>query len=149
LGEGYNQACSSFSLYRQFMRDLIHKKKGDSYETDAEFYDGNGGIWLHVEVKKSEEGISAVATSIEACGSLQDLPDKFAKELEYVLDVSPRYLWLVGPGSIDPPAYVYQVKVSGLSASLRKMDRLPSPPHGMNWPERSRPSCPARLAQIR
>jgi hypothetical protein len=30
LGEGHNQACSSFSLYRQFTRDLIHKKKGGS-----------------------------------------------------------------------------------------------------------------------
>ena len=128
MGEGYNQARSSFSLYRQFTRDLVHKTKGGSYETDAEFYDESGRIWLHVEVKKSAKEINAVAASIEACGSLQDLPAKVAKELEYVLDLSPRYLWLVGPGSIDPAYYVYEVKVSLPPASLYRMTRLPGPP---------------------
>ncbi len=52
LDLGYKQEYSAFSFYRTFSRDLISKKAGGSYETDAEFYDKYGKLYLHVEVKR-------------------------------------------------------------------------------------------------
>lgn len=49
----YDRNRSSFSRYRQFTRDLIAKRQGQSYETDAEFYDSTGQIHLQLEAKGS------------------------------------------------------------------------------------------------
>ncbi|HEV2070078.1 MAG TPA: hypothetical protein VGR26_09820 [Acidimicrobiales bacterium] len=38
LDRGYDRARSTFSLSRKFSRDLIAKRAGVSYETDAEVY---------------------------------------------------------------------------------------------------------------
>ena len=38
LGQGYDPKRSSFSRYRKYSRDLITKRAGAGYETDAEFY---------------------------------------------------------------------------------------------------------------
>lgn len=58
LDFGYSKAHSSLSLYRTFTRDLINKKQGVSFETDAEFYDGEGNIYLHIEAKKDARQVS-------------------------------------------------------------------------------------------
>lgn len=49
----YDKNRSSFSRYRLFTRDLIAKRQGQSYETDAEFYDSAGEIHLQLEAKGS------------------------------------------------------------------------------------------------
>ena len=128
LALGYDQASSSFSLYRTFSRDLNFKKNGGSYETDAEFYDRGGGLYLHVEVKKDSKETEAVVNGLNSTGSLDGLNSTQLKELEYVLDLKPRYLWIVGPGSADPEKYVYSVKVEGLEAKFERMGRLPLAP---------------------
>jgi hypothetical protein len=125
---GYNQALSSFSLYRQFSRDLIFKKAGAWYETDAEFYDSESGLYLHIEVKKSPKETKAVTQSLNLDGSLSGLSKSHAKELEYVLDLKPGYLWIVGPGTVEPGKHVYSVNVYGLNAEFTPLQQLPNPP---------------------
>jgi hypothetical protein len=49
------------------------------------------------------------------------------KELEYVLDLAPRYLWIVGPGSVDPPTHVFHVTVDGQNARFERVGALPGP----------------------
>lgn len=56
------------------------------------------------------------------------MPLTAATEIEYVLDLAPQYLWIVGPGSVDPPRHVFAVTVDGNGASFRGMDGLPEPP---------------------
>lgn len=56
------------------------------------------------------------------------MPANLAKEIEYVLDLAPRYLWVVGPGSIDPAHYVFAVEVDGLNAVFSPIDDVPRPP---------------------
>ena len=129
LGHGYGPEACSFSLYRKFGRDLIRKRAGVSYETDAEFYDHDGSIHLQIEAKASERKTAALAAAIEEHGMLTDLPASAAKEIEYVLDLSPRFLWIVGPGSVDPPKHVYAVEMRGpLNASFTSLPGLPVPP---------------------
>lgn len=129
LRGGYSRARSSFSLYRTFTRDLIAKRAGGTYETDAEFYDHDGRVYLQIEAKASKEQTEALARAIERHGALTELPRGAAKEVEYVLDVAPTYLWVVGPGSVDPALHVYEVAVTGPSnATFTPHDGLPRPP---------------------
>jgi hypothetical protein len=37
------------------------------------------------------------------------MPTNVVKEVEYVLELRPRYLWLVGPGTVEPEAHVWRV----------------------------------------
>jgi hypothetical protein len=126
---GYDARASSFSLYRKFRRDLISKRIGQSYETDVEFYTADGSIHLQIEAKASERQTVALASAIETHGSLTALPTRAAKEIEYVLDLSPQFLWIVGPGTLDPPRFVYEVRVDGSrNASFSPLPALPPPP---------------------
>lgn len=128
LDGGYDPGRSSFSLYRKFGRDLIVKRCGQSYETDAEFYDRSGAVHLQIEAKASSRQTQALAAAIVAHGQLDELPTAAAKEIEYVLDLQPRFLWVVGPESIQPAKNVFMVSVSGDNASFTPIDSLPAPP---------------------
>jgi hypothetical protein len=125
---GFDHTARSFSRYRSFQRDGLTEGAGQSYETDAEFYEPGGAVYLQVEAKASPTQTAQLAGSIEKHGILRELPAKIAKEIEYVLDLSPRYLWVVGPGSIDPARYVYAVHVSGTDARFEPIADVPLPP---------------------
>jgi hypothetical protein len=125
LNCGYSAMPRSFSRYRTFSRDLITKSLGQSYETDAEFYDESGEVYLQIEAKASPTQTNSLAAAIRSHGQLSELPGKLAKEIEYVLDIQPHYLWVVGPGAIDPPAHVFQVSVEGLNATFTSVGRMP------------------------
>lgn len=129
LAGRYDPARSSFSLYRTFTRDLIVKRAGGSYETDAEFYDDGGDVYLQVEAKASAKQTEALARAIEVHGALTELPDSAAKEIEYVLDLAPKYLWVVGPGSVEPAEHVYEVEMAGpTNAAFTPRTGLPPAP---------------------
>jgi hypothetical protein len=122
---GYDLALSRFSFYRKFSRNLLTKRAGGSYETDAEFDDGDGHLHLQIEAKREPREVDRLAAQLDAAGSLTELPPGTVKEIEYVLDLAPKYFWLVGPGSIDPARYVYAVEVNGLNARFLAIDEVP------------------------
>jgi hypothetical protein len=114
----------SLSLHRTFQRDCVVKKRGQSYETDAEFYAADGAVVLHLEAKKTNAEITRIATALDRCKTLGQLPSSCAKELDYVLDISPQYLWLVAPGFVDPERYVYAVRVSDTKLQCQRLASL-------------------------
>lgn len=127
LAVGYDASRSSFSLYRKFSRDLITKREGQSYETDAEFYGADGSVHLQIEAKASTPQTERLAESIRLHGELNELPVSAVKEIEYVLDLKPRFLWVVGPDTVDPPRHVYAVEVMGNNAKFSPVPGLPAP----------------------
>lgn len=127
IDHGYSIEHSSFSLYRKFTRDLISKRAGQGYETDAEFYDANGHIQLQIEAKASTHQTDKLAQEMGRAGSLAELPIGTVKEIEYVLDLTPRFLWVVGPGAVDPATHMFKVAVDGLNASFERVDIFPEP----------------------
>lgn len=127
IDHGYSTTRSSFSLYRTFTRDLISKRTGQGFETDAEFYDVERGVHLQIEAKASGQQAARLAGEMTRAGSLAELPIGTVKEIEYVLDLVPRFLWVVGPGSIDPARYLFRVTVSGLNARFTPLDEFPHP----------------------
>lgn len=127
LDHGYTAERSSFSLYRKFTRDLIIKRAGQGYETDAEFYAADGRIHLQVEAKASTRQTEKLAIEMARAGSLVELPAGTVKEIEYVLDLAPRFLWVVGPGSVEPATHVFKVTVDGLNARFDAVDEFPAP----------------------
>jgi hypothetical protein len=124
---GFDPARSSFSRYRTFQRDALTKRVGTSYETDAEFYAPDGSIALHVEAKARPDQVARIVTQLDREGDLTDLPFDVVKEIEYVMELRPAFLWVVGPGSIDPPAHVYAVVGEGTAIGFRRIDGLPAP----------------------
>ena len=110
-----------------FGRDLI-TRRGQGFETDAEFYDDDGRIHLQIEAKASRPQTQHLAAAITACRESEDLPDTLAKEIEYVRDLRPRYLWVVGPESVQPACHVFAVAVRGNYAEFTSADGLPDPP---------------------
>ena len=127
LNAGYDPARSSFSLYRKFTRDLVTKRAGQSYETDAEFYGSDGSIHLQIEAKASPSQTERLAAAIRRHGELDGLPGHAVKEIEYVLDLEPSFLWVVGPGTLDPARHVYAVEVVGKNAKFTPVPTLPAP----------------------
>lgn len=125
---GYDPARSSFSRYRTFSRDLIQKRARQSYETDAELDDAQRGIYLHIEAKACPREVARMAAQLDRVASLAELPTTTVEEVEYVLDLAPRYFWLVGPGTVDPEQHVFQVGVEGLNARFVRRVSLPAPP---------------------
>jgi hypothetical protein len=128
LDFGYSETLRSFSRYRTFSRDAITKRAGQSYETDAEFYGPNGDVHLQIEAKASPRATDHLAGEIERHGDLSELPVSLAKEIEYVLDIAPRYLWIVGPGSVDPARHVFGVTLNGRDARFTRLSTVPPPP---------------------
>ena len=128
LDLGYARERSSFSLYRKFTRDLITKLAGHSFETDAEFYDDRGDIYLQIEAKQPPWQTERLATKMSEAGSSGDQASDMPKEIEYVLDLAPKYMWVVGPGSVDPATYVFDVKVNALNVVFTPRSTLPAPP---------------------
>jgi hypothetical protein len=126
LDFGFRDDRFSLSLYRSFKADYITKKRGQSYETDAEFYAEDGCVQLHIEAKRAPLELSRIVKNIDESNTFSNLPLACKKELEYVLDVAPRHLWLVAPGSVDPDEYVYATEVSGLQARFRRLNGLAS-----------------------
>lgn len=128
LDLGFGSAERSFSRYRRYGRDLVHRRQGGAYETDAEFYGADGSIALQIEAKKSPREVAALVAAIGSAHRLSELSPKTCKEIEYVLDIAPQQLWVVGPGSISPALHVFDVLVEGLDATF-----VPAPlrrPHG-------------------
>lgn len=127
-GYGYHPDRAALSKYRTFKQERISKHAGDSYETDAEFYDLAGGIYLHLEVKAQPREVEGIAIQLDRSGSLLELPSDTRKEVEYVLELAPRYFWLVGPGTVDPARHVFRVTTDGQAATFDRVPKLPRPP---------------------
>lgn len=130
LDFGLDRSRSSLSRYRTYSKVLLTKKAGGGYETDAEFYGADGSILLQIEAKADRTQTDRLAAQMESTGTLRALPAKAAKEVEYVLDLSPTYLWVVGPGSVEPASHLYRVHVDGLDAAFEPIDALPPLPAG-------------------
>jgi hypothetical protein len=124
---GYDRKGAVFSERRYFARDLIVKKRGGRYELDSLFKSGDQGSYLHVEVKSKPREVAAMATAIDRFRELGEMPLDVVKEVEYVLDLEPKYFWLVGPGTLDPEAHVWRIEVDGKRARFERILKLPSP----------------------
>jgi hypothetical protein len=80
---------------------------------------------VQVEVKASAKQVDRIVKQLDAARELVALPASVVKEIEYVLDLAPGHLWFVGPGSVDPAAYVYAVEVDGLNAAFTPVTDVP------------------------
>ena len=76
LAKATTRSRSSFSLYRSYSHDLITKRQGAGYETDAEFYDLDGSIYLHVEAKASGPQTDKLARRVREHGDSPNCPSR-------------------------------------------------------------------------
>lgn len=120
LDFGYPQEGSLLSHYGRYHRDLIlTRRAGGSYEIDAAFPSGGGDrTRLLIEAKAQPREVARWAAAIDGGASPADLVEIGFKEVEYVLELRPQVLWLVGPGSVDPATHVWEVTVDGVEATF-------------------------------
>ena len=71
--------------------------------------------------------MQSIADAIDRSGELDAMPESVAKEIEYILELQPKYFWLVGPGTVDPERHVWRIGVDGLRATFERVDKVPSP----------------------
>ena len=122
---GYDSAVTQFSRYRSYGRDLVTKRAGGSTRPMSSSGMPAGELALHVEAKAQAREVDRMAAALDDVDRLGDLPVKIVKEVEYVLDLKPQYLWIVGPGTVDPAAHVYRVTVDDLDATFERVDEIP------------------------
>lgn len=127
LDYGYAQPGSLLSHYGRYQRDLITRRVGASYEIDAAFPGPDGPPWLLIEAKAEPRAVARWAAAIDRGATPTELVAFGFKEIEYVLELRPSHLWLVGPGTVDPAAHVWAVTVDDLDASFTRLADLPSP----------------------
>jgi hypothetical protein len=128
LQVGCDPRHADFSRYEQFTQDRITKKRGHPYEIDSLFRTRAGKPYLHAEVKTSPREVERIAAAIDRFAELTAMPTSVVKEIEYVLELAPEYLWLVGPGTVEPEAHVWRVWVDGCRARFERRAHLPDPP---------------------
>ena len=84
--------------------------------------------WYGVEVKANPSQVERMAKVIDTYRELEKMPSRVAKEIEYVLDIQPRYFWLVGPGTVDPERHVWRIQADSLRAGFSGVASLPPAP---------------------
>lgn len=87
-----------------------------------------GRSTFNLKLRDPPRETAKLAAAIAAQQELVELPATVAKEIEYVLDLRPKFFWVVGPGTVDPPAHVFRVTASEHSAHFEPAALLPKPP---------------------
>jgi hypothetical protein len=124
LHNNYPLKSSSFSRYQMFNKDVLTKKKGQSFETDAEFHMQDCTVFLLIEAKSSRSEVDKVVKSITNPQNQAPL-----KEYENILALHPKWLWFVGPGTVDPAIHIFMVIINENQLQLKRHDVLP------HWPQ--------------
>jgi hypothetical protein len=99
----------------------------------VERYDRDGGLVLQIEAKKDAVEVERLAAQMHQARHLGALPSGAANEIEYVHDLTPKYLWIVRPSTVDRAAHVFTVTVQRLDAGFKA---LPTVPHA-DFPQAS------------
>lgn len=127
LHYGYPLAGTLLSHYGRYHRDLIERRRGASYEIDAAFSGPDRRLALLIEAKSDPRAVARWAAAIDDGATPAQLVGIGFKEVEYILELEPAHLWLVGPGTVEPAAHVWAVAVDGLDADFRRVPDVPAP----------------------
>lgn len=126
LDFGYRAEDSMPSHYGRYRRDLVTRRAGGSYEIDVCFPSaGDEQPLLLVEAKAEPRDIARWALAIDAGATATELIAVGFKEVEYVLELAPRHVWLVGPGTVDPARHVWAVMVDRLDVHFTRVSDVP------------------------
>lgn len=123
---GYLAEGSMLSHYGRYRRDLVTRRAGGSYEIDVCFPSaGDEQPLLLIEAKAEPRDIARWALAIDAGATATELIAVGFKEVEYVLELAPRHVWLVGPGTVDPARHVWAVRVDRLDVRFTRVSDVP------------------------
>jgi hypothetical protein len=127
LDDGYHQDGAVLLAERPTARRLVQRSTPSHVHTHAIFPARDGGVHLQIEAKSDRQLVRRIASSLDAHRRLGALRADLAHELESVTVVRPRFLWLVGPNSIEPAAHVFRVTAAGDDLAFTRVAVLPAP----------------------
>lgn len=127
LDFGYDVERSSWLRDHEIGHRLATRFASAKVRSDAEFLASDGSVQLQIKSARGRQHARRLANALDAHGSLSALPREVAREFNSVVPVNPRFLWLVGPNTVEPVNHVYRVKVAGDDATFRRVDAVPLP----------------------
>jgi hypothetical protein len=130
LDLGYDAAGSVLLGRRSPLRRRLHRFTADHVQADGEFRDPDGSVQLYIVAKSDRQLTRRVATALDACDNLVALRPEIAREVCGVAAVKPRFLWLVGPNTVEPARHVFRVATKGDHLSFTRVDAVPAPVRG-------------------
>jgi hypothetical protein len=93
----------------------------------AEFRDSDDFVQLQIVAKSDRQLTRRVATALDACGTYEALRPEIAREVRGVTVVKPRFLWLVGPNTVEPAGHVFRVATRHDQTTFTRVDAVPAP----------------------
>ena len=94
---------------------------------DTEFRNTDGSVQLQIVATGDRQATRRIATALDACDSLDGLRPEIAGQIKGAAMVKPRYLWLVGPNTVEPAGHVFRVARSGDGATFTRVSAVPAP----------------------
>jgi hypothetical protein len=94
---------------------------------DAAFEGHDGSTHLQIKCLGERQRTRRLATAVDAGGLVSRLSQTATHELAAVLARRPRFVWLVGPNSIDPATHVFRLTAFDGDLRFSRIETVPVP----------------------
>jgi hypothetical protein len=102
-------------------------RSGDTNFGDTDFRDSAGSVQLQILATGDRQITRRIATALDACDRLDGLRPDIAGQVRGTAMMTPRFLWLVGPNTVEPAGHVFRVASRGDSATFTRVNAVPAP----------------------
>lgn len=120
----------AIAAYARAVLDLGYDTEGSVLlgpPSEGEFRDRDGSVQLQIVAKSDRQLTRRVASALDACDTLVGLRPEMAREIHGVTVTKPRFLWLVGPNTVEPAGHVFRVAPKGHHTTFTRVDAVPAP----------------------
>lgn len=114
-------------LGRRPIRRLVNRHASGSVHTDVAFAAADGAVHLQIKSLGDRQRTRRLATALDACGRRSGMTHELEREFDAALAGRPRFLWLVGPNSIDPARHVFELSFTDGDVRFTRVDAVPVP----------------------
>jgi hypothetical protein len=97
------------------------------FRADVSLFAPDGSVHLQIKCLGDRQRTRRLATTLDACGRRSHLSPDVRPQFESVLSARPRYLWLVGPNTIEPAGHVFRLTYRDDDIRFTRIERVPDP----------------------
>ncbi len=127
LDLGYDPEHSVLLPRQPVPRRRVRRASAGEVRASCEFRDAAGALQLQIEAKGDRQLTRRVAAALDACDTSAGLRPDVAREVRDAIEAAPRFLWLVGPNTIEPATHVFRLLTRGDQTRFARVDAVPAP----------------------
>jgi hypothetical protein len=124
---GYDSERGVLLGRRPVRRRLVSRLDPADGRVFGELRDADGVVQLRIEAKGERQLTRRLAAALDAADTVAGLRPDIFRELPNAIEAEPRFLWLVGPNTIDPALHVFRFDTGGVQTRLARVDAVPAP----------------------